>query len=95
MKRIYMVKKLLPPIHPGELLRKEFMEPLSLSASALASAVCITVAHIKEVMQEKRGITADMALRLSRYFGNSAGFWLNLQQRYEWECTRRESEGAP
>jgi addiction module HigA family antidote len=83
-KRIYMVKNLLPPIHPGELLRKEFMAPLSLSASALASASGISVAHINEVMQAKRGITADMALRLSRYFGNSAKFWLNLQKRYEW-----------
>lgn len=85
-----MVKKLLAPIHPGELLREEFMEPLSLSVSALASATGITVARISGIVQEKRGITADTALRLSRYFGNSAEFWLNLQQRYELECARRD-----
>lgn len=94
MKGIYMVEKLLPPIHPGELLREEFMEPLSLSVSALASASGITAARINEIVQEKQGITTDTALGLSRYFGNSAKFWLNLQQRYELECTRRKSEDA-
>lgn len=84
-----MTKKLLPPIHPGEMLREEFMEPLGLSGNALASELGVTAARINEILQEKRGITADTALRLSRYFGNSAEFWLNLQQRYELECARR------
>jgi len=85
-----MTKKLLPPIHPGEMLREEFMGPLGLSGNALASALGVTAARINEIVQEKRGITADTALRLSRYFGNSAEFWLNLQQRYELECARRD-----
>jgi addiction module HigA family antidote len=84
-----MVKKRLPPIHPGEMLREEFMMPLGLPCSALAAALGLATARIKAIVQEKRGITADMALRLSRYFGNSAEFWLNLQQRYELECARR------
>jgi addiction module HigA family antidote len=85
-----MPKKLLPPVHPGEMLREEFMVPLGLSGNALASELGVTAARINEIVQEKRGITADTALRLSRYFGNSAEFWLNLQQRYELECARRE-----
>jgi addiction module HigA family antidote len=85
-----MTKKLLPPVHPGEMLREEFMVPLGLSGNALASELGVTAARINEIVQEKRGITADTALRLSRYFGNSAEFWLNLQQRYELECARRE-----
>lgn len=85
-----MAKQLLPLIHPGEMLREEFMLPLGLSCSALGSALGVTTARIKVIVQEKRGITADMALRFSRYFGNSAEFWLNLQRRYELECARRE-----
>jgi addiction module HigA family antidote len=72
------------------MLREEFMVPLGLSCSALASALGVTTARIKVIVQEKRGITADMALRFSRYFGNSAEFWLNLQRRYELERARRE-----
>ena len=73
-----MAKKLLPLIHPGEMLREEFMVPPGLSCNALALALGVTTARIKAIVQE-RGITADTALRLSRYFGNSAEFWLNLQ----------------
>lgn len=83
-------KKLPYPIHPGEMLREEFMRTLGLSGSALATALGVTAARINEIVQERRGITADTALRLARYFGNSAEFWLNLQQRYELECARRE-----
>jgi addiction module HigA family antidote len=85
-----MAKQRLPLIHPGEMLREEFMAPLGLSCNALASALGVATARIKVIVQEKRGITADMALRFSRYFGNSAEFWLNLQRRYELECARRE-----
>ena len=67
-----MAKTLLPLIHPGEMLREEFMAPLGLSGNALASALSVTAARINEIVQEKRGITADTALRLSRYFGNLA-----------------------
>ena len=71
------------PIHPGEVLREDFLEPLSMSANALAIKLGVTPARINEIVREKRGITADTALRLAKYFGSSAQFWLNLQSTYE------------
>lgn len=85
-----MATKLLPPIHPGEILRDEFMGPLNLSSNALAKALGVTAARINEIVNEKRGITADTALRLARYFGTSPDVWINLQKRYELEVARRE-----
>lgn len=82
-----MTKK-LPPIHPGEILREEFMLPLQLSSNALARAIGVTPARINEIVRERRGITADTALRLARYFGDDAQSWLNLQQRYDMERAR-------
>lgn len=76
----------LPPIHPGEILREEFMRPLDLSSTALAKAIGVTPARVNEIVRERRGISADTALRLARYFGTDAESWLNLQQRYEIEC---------
>jgi antitoxin HigA-1 len=86
--------KQLPPIHPGEILREEFMVPMDLSSNALANALGITAARVNEIAREKRGITADTALRLSRYFGSSAEFWMNLQKDYELESARREIGNA-
>ena len=71
------------PIHPGEVLREDFLEPLSMSANALAIKLGVTPARINEITREKRGITADTALRLAKYFGGSAQFWLNMQSTYE------------
>ena len=71
------------PIHPGEVLREDFLEPLDMSANALANKLVVTPARINEIVREKRGITADSALRLAKYFGGSAQFWLNLQSTYE------------
>jgi len=85
-----MKKKLLPPIHPGEILREEFMQPLGLSANALARRLGVTPARVNEIASERRGITADTALRLGRCFSTTAEFWMNLQQRYELEAARRE-----
>ncbi|MGH8158921.1 MAG: HigA family addiction module antitoxin [Rhodanobacter sp.] len=82
-----MTKK-LPPVHPGEILREEFMLPLELSSNALARAIDVTPARINEIVRERRGISADTALRLARYFGNDAQSWLNLQLRYDVECAR-------
>ena len=82
-----MTKK-LPPIHPGEILREEFMLPLDLSSNALARAVGVTPARINEIVRERRGISADTALRLARYFGNDAQSWMNLQLRYDIECAQ-------
>jgi len=80
------------PIHPGEILREEYLEPLGMSANALAGALRLTAARINEIVREKRGITPDTALRLSRYFGTTPEFWLNLQMTYELRKTI-ETEG--
>jgi antitoxin HigA-1 len=82
---------LLPLITPGEILKEEFMDPLGLSANALAQALRVPANRILAILKGTRGITADTALRLSQYFGNSAEFWLNLQQLYELDVAKRES----
>ncbi len=69
--------------HPGEVLREEFMVPLSLSANTLAIALRVPATRIGEIVNERRSITADTALRLARYFGTTPEFWLNLQQAYD------------
>ena len=84
-----MAKRLLPPIHPGEILREEFMKPLELSSNALASRLGVTAVRVNEIAQERRGISADTALRLARCFSTTAEFWMNLQLRFELETTRR------
>ena len=81
---------LLPLITPGEILAEEFMEPLGLSANALALALHVPATRIQAILKGQRTITADTALRLGLYFGNSAEFWLNLQQHYELDQARRE-----
>ncbi len=75
----------LPPIHPGEILREEYMVPLRLSMNRLALALHVPVPRIAEIVHERRSITPDTALRLARYFDTSARFWLNLQSAYDLE----------
>lgn len=75
----------LPPIHPGEQLREEFMKPLGLSAYRLAKDIDVPVSRVQAIIDEKRGISGDTALRLARYFGSTPEFWLNLQRDYELE----------
>lgn len=70
-------------IHPGEILAKEFLAPLKLSQYRLAKSLCVPPRRINQIVHGRRAITADTALRLARYFGNSAQFWMNLQTRYE------------
>lgn len=70
-------------IHPGEILREEFLVPLNLSANALAIALGVPAPRINDVVRERRGISADTALRLARYFGTSAEFWMGLQADYD------------
>ncbi|WP_367110957.1 HigA family addiction module antitoxin [uncultured Psychrobacter sp.] len=77
------MKNGIRPIHPGEILREDFLEPLDMSANSLANKLGVTPARINEIIREKRGVTADTALRLAKYFGGSAQFWLNLQSTYE------------
>ncbi|HRQ63484.1 MAG TPA: HigA family addiction module antitoxin [Xanthomonadaceae bacterium] len=78
----------LPPIHPGEILLEEFMRPFGLSSNALAHVLGVTPARINEIVRGRRGISADTALRLARYFETDAQSWLNLQSRYELECAK-------
>lgn len=79
------------PIHPGEILREEFMLPLGLSAHALAMALRVPAPRINDIVRERRAVTADTALRLARYFGTSAEFWLGLQSDYDMKVTLAES----
>ena len=83
-------QKRLPPIHPGEILRAEFMEPLQLSMNRLALDLHVPVTRIAEIVHERRGITPDTARRLARYFQTSARFWLNLQSAYDLEVAEDE-----
>ena len=85
-----MKTKQLPPIHPGEILREEFMKPRGLSQNALARALNVPPRRINEIVLEKRAISADTALRLARYFGTSAEMWIGLQADYDLRLVRYE-----
>jgi len=76
------------PVHPGEMLREEFLIPLKISASRLAIELRVPVTRISEILNERRGITADTALRLERYFGMSADFWVGLQKDFDLQTVR-------
>jgi addiction module HigA family antidote len=80
----------MPPIHPGEMLREEFMQPLGLSANALALALQVPATRISEIVNERRGISGDTAMRLGRYFRMTPQFWMSLQSHYELEVARDE-----
>ena len=82
-KGIVMVKNNMRPIHPGEILREEYLMPLNMSVNFLAKALKVTPARINDIVRERRGITADTALRLARYFGTDARSWMNLQAAYD------------
>lgn len=78
----------LPPIHPGEILLEEFLNPMGISQYRLAKSISVPPRRINEIVHGKRAITADTALRLSRFFGTSERFWLNLQTRYDLETEK-------
>jgi len=82
-----MTKKKLPPIHPGEILEEEFLKPMGISQYRLAKDISVPPRRINEIVHGKRSITADTALRLGKFFGISAQFWLNLQTRFDLEIT--------
>lgn len=84
-----MFKNGMRPVHPGEILREDFLVPLGMSAHALSKALHVTPARINDIVREKRGITTDTALRLARFFGGDAGSWLNLQRDYDLKLTER------
>jgi addiction module HigA family antidote len=89
-----MPRRDLPPIHPGEQLREEFMKPLGLSAYRVARDIDVPISRIQAIVDEKRAITGDTALRLGRYFGTSAEFWLNMQRDFELETAEIASGAA-
>jgi len=83
-------RDLLDPITPGEILREDFMEPLEISINRLSRDLAVPPNRISEIVNGKRGITADTALRLERYFGVEAQFWLNLQSEYDLRMMKRK-----
>jgi addiction module HigA family antidote len=80
----------IKPVHPGEILREEFMVPLGLSMNRVSIDLRVSVTRIADIVNEKRAITADTALRFARYFNNSPTFWMNLQTRYDLEVAEDE-----
>jgi addiction module HigA family antidote len=88
-----MAGKTIEPVHPGEILSEEFLIPLKISQYRLAKDINVPARRINEIVHGKRAITADTALRLSRYFGLSERFWLNLQARYDIEVEKEKLKG--
>jgi len=84
------VAKKIKPVHPGEILREEFMVPLGLSMNRMAMALRVPVTRIADIVNGRRGISADTALRFARFFKNSPAFWMNLQTRYDLEMAEDE-----
>ena len=84
------VLRALPPLHPGEVLREEFMKPMGIKAYSLARDLQIERPRLERIVREEQGISADTALRLGKFFGTTPEFWMNLQTRYELERARRE-----
>ena len=89
-----MRKSLLPPVHPGEILREDFMKPLGLTINKLALELRVPATRIGEIVHERRRITADTALRLARFFNTNPEFWLNLQNFYDLEVSRRSGAAS-
>ncbi|MGQ0578841.1 MAG: HigA family addiction module antitoxin [Betaproteobacteria bacterium] len=78
-----MAKNGMRPVHPGEVLREDYLVPLNMSANALARALNVPAPRINDIVRERRGVSADTAMRLARYFGGDARSWLNLQSAYD------------
>jgi addiction module HigA family antidote len=87
-----MTTKKLPPVHPGEVLKEEFLTPLDLSQNKLAMSIRVPAPRISEIVRGRRSVTADTALRLGRFFGTTPQFWMNLQARYDLETAQDELE---
>lgn len=81
-----------PPTHPGEMLREEFLVPMSISQKELAAAIHVPFQRVNEIVNQKRGVTPSTALRLAKFFGMSADFWLNLQMRWDLYRARQTEE---
>ena len=83
-----MTKEKLNPVHPGEILMKEFLKPMGISQNKLARSIGVPPRRINEIVLEKRSVSADTALRLAQYFGTSAKFWMGLQSDYDLDITK-------
>ena len=88
------MSKLIPPPHPGETIREDILKPLGMSVNQLAKALGITAARLNDIVRGRRGITADTALRLARYLGTSAEFWLGLQLEYNLRIAEKRVRAA-
>ncbi len=88
-----MASNKMRPIHPGEVLREEFLVPLGMSANALAMALHVPAPRINDIVRERRGVTPDTALRLARFFDTTAQFWLNLQTAFDLKLAESEAGG--
>lgn len=89
-----MLENRMRPIHPGEILREDFLLPLGLSVNALANALRVPSTRLHEIVKERRAISPDTALRLTRYFGGDAQSWLNLQTAYDLRLAQQERQEA-
>jgi addiction module HigA family antidote len=85
-----MINNNMQPIHPGEILREEYLVPLGMTANALSIKLRVPASRINEIVRERRGITTDTALRLARFFNTTPQFWLNLQMSFDLKQTQRE-----
>src|SRR6266851_188616 len=93
-KKMGKAEQLMPAVHPGAILREDFMKPLGLSVNKLALELHVPATRIGEIVHERRRITAETAMRLARYFKTNAEFWLNLQNFYDLECERRAGKAS-
>jgi antitoxin HigA-1 len=91
VKRLLSKSRRLPPVHPGEILKEDLMTPLGLSINGLARDLRVPATRMSEIVNGRRSITADTALRLARYFGTTPEFWMNLQGAYDLEVATRTS----
>jgi addiction module HigA family antidote len=87
-----MIKNGMRPVHPGEILREDYLLPLGMSVNALAKALHVPASRINDVILERRAVTADTAMRLSRYFDTTPQFWLGLQMEYDLRVVQKEKE---
>ena len=85
-----MITNGMRPIHPGEILREDYLKPLQMSANALSKALLVPAGRVNDIVLERRGVTPDTALRLARYFGGDAQSWLNLQQTYDLKVAQKQ-----
>lgn len=88
-----MIKNGMRPVHPGEVLREDYLSEIDMSVNALAKALKVPTPRINDIVRERRGVTADTAMRLARYFGGDAASWLNLQSMYDLRVAERQAQG--